>query len=59
MRLRFMWFRALFCGLAVCFAAGVCAAQSKPLGIGAFEGQTDVGAVSPPGMGAYDPGPRR
>ena len=56
MRLRFMRFRALFCGLAVCFAAGVCAAQSKPLGIGAFEGQTDVGAVSPPGTGAYDAG---
>jgi TolB protein len=56
MRLRFMRFRVSFWCLAVCLAAGVCAAQSKPLGLGVFEGQTDVGAVSPPGTVAYDEG---
>src|SRR5579872_5356073 len=56
MRLRFMRFGASFLGLAVYLAAGVCAAQSRLLGLGAFEGQTDVGAVSPLGTGAYDAG---
>ena len=59
MKVRFMrLFWAAFCGFVICFAAGVCAAQSKPLELGVFEGQTDVGAISPPGTGAYDAGRR-
>jgi TolB protein len=52
--MRLLW--ASFCGLALCLATGVCAAQSIPKGLGAFEDQTDVGAVSPPGTGAFDAG---
>ena len=47
---------AFACGLVVCFGAGFSGAQTSPGGLGIFEGQGDIGAVSPPGVGTYDAG---
>ncbi len=47
---------AFVCCLFLCFEAGVCRAQAGSGGLGVFEGQTDVGAVSPPGVAKYDAG---
>jgi Tol biopolymer transport system component len=49
-----MRFWALSFGFAVCLATGVCASQSKPLRLGVFEGQTDVGQEAPAGRGTFD-----
>jgi TolB protein len=55
MRLGRWGFRAAISG-GVLFSVGVvgCFAQAGSAGVGAFEGQTDVGAVSPPGLATYD-----
>lgn len=53
MRVSFLRFVASFCGFVFCFAPGTCAAQSN-LAPGVFEGQTDVGQVTPPGRAAFD-----
>ncbi len=42
--------------LVICFEAGPCRAQAGSGGLGVFEGQTDMGAVSPPGVTKYDVG---
>ncbi len=41
---------------ALSFGAGKVAAQGSSNGLGIFEGQTDVGSVTPPGKLAYDAG---
>jgi len=46
---------AYLCGI-VCLAVGVCGAQTSSVGLGAFDGQSDIGMVSPPGVGTYDGG---
>ena len=53
MRESILRFITTFCGFAFCFAAGNLAAQSQ-LALGVFEGQTDVGAVTPPGRATFD-----
>jgi TolB protein len=45
---------AFACGPVLCFGAGFSDAQTTSGGLGSFEGQADIGAVSPPGVGAYD-----
>jgi TolB protein len=45
---------AFACGPVLCFGAGFCEAQTTSGGLGSFEGQADIGAVSPPGVGTYD-----
>ncbi len=43
-------------GLVLCFGAESSGAQTGAGGLGVFEGQADVGAVSPPGISTYDAG---
>ena len=43
-----------FCSSALFAAACTGVAQSAAQGVGIFEGQSDVGAVSPPGTATYD-----
>ena len=45
---------ASLCSFAICFAAVVCDAQSMSSGLGVFEGQSDVGQVTPPGRAMLD-----
>ncbi|MGA9585301.1 MAG: hypothetical protein WBQ95_08230 [Terracidiphilus sp.] len=47
---------AFACGLVFCIGAGSSGAQTSPGGLGVLEGQTDIGAVSPPGVGTFDAG---
>ena len=49
-------FLAFVCGFVLCFEAGVCGAQAGSSELGVFEGQTDVGAVLPPGVAKFDAG---
>src|SRR5579863_9504108 len=44
------------CCLILCFETGTCVAQAQTRGLGVFEGQTDIGAVSPPGSAKLDAG---
>ena len=43
-----------FCGFSICLMGAVCESQSMRLGVGIFEGQTDVGQVTPPGRATFD-----
>ena len=52
-RLERLWF-VFACSFVLCFGARVCGAQARVGGIGVFDGQTDVGAVSPPGVARFD-----
>ena len=57
MRVRFKCFLlACVCSIVFCLGVGLCGAQTNAGGVGVFEGQADVGAVSPPGVGRYDAG---
>ena len=47
---------AFVCCFALSFDAGVCRAQAGSGGLGVFEGQTDIGVVTPPGLANYDSG---
>ena len=47
---------ASLCGVVFCLATGVGDAQSGQGALGVFEGQTDVGAVVPPGIARFDAG---
>jgi hypothetical protein len=49
-----MRFLATFCGFAVCFTAGACAAQSQASRLGVFDGENDVGQVTPAGRATFD-----
>ncbi|MGC1421028.1 MAG: hypothetical protein WA815_01695 [Terracidiphilus sp.] len=44
------------CSVVFCLGAGLCGAQTSSGALGVFEGQADIGAVSPPGVGRYDAG---
>lgn len=46
---------AVATGLLISVADVDCTAQSGSTNVGVFEGQTDVGAVSPPGLATYFP----
>ena len=52
-RLERLWL-VFVCGFVLCSGARVCRAQAIAGGLGVFEGQTDVGAVSPPGIAGFD-----
>jgi len=47
---------AFFCCLILCFETGACMAQTEARGLGVFEGQTDIGSVTPPGSAKLDAG---
>src|SRR5579863_6151970 len=56
-RVRFeRYLLAYFCSIIFCLPPGLCRAQSNSGRTGVFEGQADVGAVSPPGVSTYDAG---
>jgi len=42
------------CSFVLYSVAEVCGGQASAVGLGVFEGQTDVGAVSPPGVARFD-----
>ena len=44
------------CGVIFLVQACGCMAQAPTAGLGIFEGQTDVGSVTPPGKASYDAG---
>ena len=57
MRVESMWMRAVVVGCAVIVLGPVAgAAQEKAGALGVFEGQSDVGTVTPPGTGKFDGG---
>ena len=47
---------AFLCSVVFCFAIRVDGAQSGQGALGVFEGQTDIGAVVPPGVATFDTG---
>src|SRR5579863_7611471 len=55
---KFVRMLTFFCCLILCFEAGACMAQTDARGLGVFEGQKDIGAVSPPGSAKLDAGRR-
>jgi TolB protein len=57
MRVGSMWVRtAVAAGALLVVNAGVVGAQEKAGALGVFEGQSDVGTVTPPGTGKFDSG---
>jgi TolB protein len=52
----FRWGIMIWCGVLLFVQAGRCAAQAASGSLGVFEGQTDVGSVTPPGRASFDAG---
>jgi TolB protein len=49
------WAAVLFCGSMLCLQGRPLGAQATAERLGIFEGQSDVGSVTPPGTAVYDP----
>jgi Tol biopolymer transport system component len=55
MEVKSVWLWLVFvCSFVLWSGEGVCEGQASAGGPGVFEGQTDVGAVSPPGLARFD-----